>query len=70
MATLRLKIDGMRCDGCAERIHRVLSREHGVREARVSYPEAGATITYNSHSVTETNLRDLIERAGFAPRDP
>ncbi len=67
MATLDLKIDGMRCDGCAERINHLLAGRHGVRDALVSYPKGRATITYNRHAVTETNLREIIERAGFTP---
>ena len=67
MATLELKIDGMRCDGCAERINRLLADRHGVRDASVSYPEARATINYNRHAVTEANLREIIEQAGFTP---
>ena len=67
MATFDLKIDGMRCDGCAERINRLLVDRHGVRDASVSYSEGRATITYNPHAVTETNLREVIERAGFTP---
>ncbi len=67
MATLDLKIDGMRCDGCAERINRLLTDRHGVRDAEVSYPKGWATITYNPQAVTESNLREIVERAGFTP---
>ena len=67
MATLDLKIDGMRCDGCAERINRLLADRHGVRDASVSYPKGRATITYNPHAVSETNLREIVEQAGFTP---
>ncbi len=67
METVTLTIEGMKCDGCAERIHGLLVKELGVRQALVSFPEGCATITFNPLSTTEANLRNVIERAGFTP---
>ena len=65
MNTVTLRIDGMHCDGCAERIRTVVSREVGVEEAEVSYAAAEARIRYNPHIVTGKALAGIIERAGF-----
>ncbi len=65
MNTLTLKIDGMHCDGCAERIRTVVGKQNGVQEAEVSYAAGVARIRYNPHAVTETSLAEVIERAGF-----
>ncbi len=66
MNTVTLRIDGMHCDGCAERIGAVLSRHAGVEDAAVSFAAAEARIRYNPHIVTEEGLAGVIERAGFS----
>ena len=66
MNKVTLRIDGMHCDGCAERIRTVVGREAGVEEAEVSYAAREARIRYNPHLVTEEALAGVIERAGFS----
>jgi copper chaperone len=66
MNTLTLKIEGMHCDGCAERIQTVIGKQQGVREAEVSYADGEARISYNPHVVTEQGLAGVIEGAGFS----
>ncbi len=65
MNTLTLKINGMHCDGCAERIRTVVGKQAGVQQAEVSYTDGEARIHYNPHAVTEKALAEVIERAGF-----
>ena len=66
MKRLKLKIDGMNCDGCAERITTVLEKEPGVRKAQVSFAEGFGDIAYNDHSVEEKRIFEVIEQAGFS----
>ncbi|EQD57795.1 mercuric ion reductase [mine drainage metagenome] len=40
----QLKITGMTCDSCAVHVREALEGVPGVREARVSYPDATAQI--------------------------
>ena len=56
----KLKIDGMNCDGCAERITTLLEKEHGVREAAVSFSAGEGQIAYNSHAVEEERIFEVI----------
>lgn len=65
MNTTIFKINGMHCDSCAERVRTLLSREAGVREARVSFAEGSAKVRYNPHSTSEGRLRKVIENGGF-----
>ena len=69
METVKIEIDGMKCDGCAERIEGLLGKKPGVRETVVSYADGGASVTFNPHSVTEKELHEVIERAGFSVRN-
>jgi len=59
------RIGGMHCDGCADRIRMLLDKEPGVREARVSFAEGSAEVRFNSHTVGEARLREIIETGGF-----
>lgn len=60
-----LKIAGMHCDGCAERISTVLEREPGVRSAEVSFIHKQARVKFNPQRVDDGRLVELVEIAGF-----
>ena len=65
MDTTTFRIDGMNCDGCADRIRTLLGKEPGVREASVSFAEGSAAVRFNPHTVSEARLREIIETGGF-----
>ncbi len=65
METTTIRVEGMHCDGCANRVQRLLEKEPGVREAEVSYPSGQAQVKFNEHTVTTDRLREVIERAGY-----
>lgn len=66
MNTMTFKIEGMHCEGCAERIHGLVSREPGVRGAEVSFATGTAEIRFNRHRIDEKRLREVIEAGGFS----
>ena len=63
--TKTITIDGMHCDGCAQRLKRVLERESGVEKADVSYKDGEAHVQFDGQRTTADRLRDIIERAGY-----
>ena len=65
MATSTIKIEGMHCDGCANRVKGLLEKEPGVREADVSYAAGEAQVKHNEHTVGTDKLREIVERAGY-----
>ena len=65
MNTVTFKIAGMRCDGCAERIHSLLAAVPGVREVSASFAGGVARMRYNPHATNEARLAEVIEKAGF-----
>lgn len=65
MNTTTLKIEGMNCASCAERITKVVEREPGVRDAAVSFAEGQASIRFNPASTNEGRLIEVVEQAGF-----
>lgn len=66
MRTSSMKIDGMMCSGCADRIRAVLETEAGVRRAEISFEDASASVSFNEHTTSEERIREVIERAGFS----
>lgn len=64
-----IKVEGMHCDGCANRVKSLLEKEPGVREADVSYRAGEARVKYNEHTVPEERLRKVIEAAGYSAQD-
>lgn len=69
MSTTTIRIEGMHCDGCAQRLRRVLEREPGVTTADVSWQGGEARVEHDGNATTD-RLRAAIERAGYtAPAD-
>ncbi len=66
MDTVTIKVDGMHCEGCAQRIKTLLERAPGVREAAVSLADGLARVRYNPHVASEDRLAEVIERGGFS----
>jgi copper chaperone len=65
METKTIRVEGMHCDGCANRVKGLLEKEPGVREADVSYQAGEARVKYNEHTVRENRLHEVIEGAGY-----
>lgn len=66
MQSLRLKIGGMHCEGCATTIKALLEREPGVRMADVTFKEGTARVLYDPAAVTEEAIVRLIETPGYS----
>lgn len=65
MKTVRFEIDGMRCDGCADRLRRVLDDARGVHSVDVSFEDRLAEITFNDRAVKADELVSAVAGAGF-----
>jgi len=66
MNTVNLKIDGMHCGGCAERLTSLLEKESGVNTVAISLDEGTGSIAFGSPSTSEEKIIGIIERAGFS----
>ena len=65
MKTARFKIDGMRCDGCADTVKAVVERQSGVQVAEVSYGQGQARILYDPRTITEDRLVTTVQKLGY-----
>lgn len=60
-------VPDMMCQGCAERIEQVLTRQGGVRSAEVQLDAKKATVTYDADATGPEALQSTIETAGYTP---
>ena len=65
METLNWNISGMHCDGCTDRLQKVLSGKVGVQSSRVSFPDEQAFLEYDSSAISSYQIKDAVEKAGF-----
>ena len=66
MRSVQLKIDGMRCQGCAQTLQSVLKRAPGVREVKVSFEDKVARVLVDDPRPDVQRLVALVEQAGYA----
>lgn len=65
MREIKLKIEGMHCAGCSNRLEKILNNVDGVESAKVSLEEKSADIKYNEEEVELNKILQKIEDAGF-----
>ena len=65
MKEIKLKIEGMHCAGCSNRLEKILNNVDGVGSAKVSLEEKSADIKYNEEEVELNTILQEIEDAGF-----
>ena len=65
MKEVNLDIEGMHCTGCSTRLEKVLNNVDGVEGAKVSLEEKKADIKYDETQVSEKELIEAVEDAGF-----
>ncbi|CDE96601.1 MAG: heavy-metal-associated domain-containing protein [Clostridiales bacterium] len=65
MKEIKLKIEGMHCAGCSNRLEKILNNVDGIESAKVSLEEKSADIKYNEEEVELNTILQEIEDAGF-----
>ena len=64
--TLILPITGMTCANCAMNIARGLKKLPGVSDANVNFAAERASVTFDPHSVSPSDLIRQVEKLGFS----
>lgn len=65
MQSVKLKIDGMTCVSCENRIERKLQSTKGVINAKVSYASGTAIVTYNEKLISIEKIIAVIEQHDY-----
>jgi len=64
--TKRLRIDGMTCVSCQNKIERKLLNTAGVEKAEVSYSAGTAVVTYDMDIISFKDITAVIERLDYS----
>lgn len=65
MENIILKINGMKCTGCSQRVERALKNTDGIEDASVNLETREANITYNKDVITYDEICETIVEVGF-----
>jgi len=60
-----IRVEGMSCGGCVRSVTAALKSLPGVADADVSLESAQARVRYDPATVSEQQLREAVEDAGF-----
>lgn len=66
MATLKLKIEGMHCDGCSKTIQGYLLTHDGVKSAAVSFETKIGGVEFDEVKVKEEDIINMIKEVGYS----
>ncbi|MFC1626674.1 heavy metal translocating P-type ATPase [Patescibacteria group bacterium] len=58
-------IKGMHCASCAVRIEDALKKKQGIHEASVNYGTEKASLSYDSTSITEEQIKSVVADTGY-----
>ena len=65
MHTEILKVTGMTCSGCVNKIEHALKAVPGVSSAKASLAQHEATVQFNEAQTSHKQLQSAIEQAGY-----
>ena len=66
MSTIKLSVEGMSCQGCADGLTRRLTNEPGVTKVLVSLEDKSAEVEFDATKVEEARVPEIIREAGFS----
>lgn len=69
MKSLTMKVEGMRCESCAEMIRSCMTTQPGVQAANVSFDEGRAHVLYDPQAIDEDLLVDAVQKLGYRVLD-
>ena len=65
MMQLELKVSGMTCTGCEQRIAKALSRLEGVVRSTANHQTGQVRVVFDATRTSEQPVRSAIEQAGY-----
>lgn len=65
MKTIELIIDGMHCEGCSNRLERVLNNLEGIKIASVTFESKIAKVEFDEEKIKQQEIKEAIIDAGF-----
>jgi len=66
MEKVTIKVEGMKCDGCANTLRKDLEDVKGVSAAETSHSNKSATVTFDKNLIDVEAFHAAIHDAGFS----
>ena len=63
-----LKVSGMSCGGCVDKVTRALQELDGAADVSVSLPAGQVAVPFDAQRASTDDMKAAIERAGYAVR--
>ncbi len=68
MATLKLRVTGMTCEHCQQKVEKALKETAGVYSAVVDLMDGEAEVDFDDDAVTTDQLVAAVEKAGYGAK--
>ena len=65
MQQLDIRVTGMTCNACEQRIERALARVDGVAQSAADHRAARVRVMFDPARISEEAVRSCIERVGY-----
>ncbi len=65
MEQINLRVSGMTCTGCENRVERTLKDVDGVRHVNADHQAGAVTVMLDEHKTDRSAVRARIEQAGY-----
>lgn len=65
VTTVKLKVTGLDCAGCANFIHKKLSVTNGIIGDEVNYPGDITIVKYNADKISDKKIAGIINKLGY-----
>jgi copper chaperone CopZ len=62
-----IKIKGMHCVSCENRVKEAISNIHGVKDTKIDYTTEKATIDFDQTKTDIKNIMRVIKNVGYEP---
>lgn len=65
MKSVTLKVEGLRCNGCAEKVRVRIAEQPGVHATDVSFEQGQARVLYDPQTTDEDRLVGAVQELGY-----
>jgi Cu+-exporting ATPase len=60
-----MKITGMTCAACAQRVEKAVGKLGGVKSASVNFATEKLTVEYDAGAISGLNIKETIQKTGY-----
>ena len=68
MDTITLKVEGMMCNGCENRVQNALSSINGVKQVKANHVDGTVTVTLEKE-IDKNTIKEKIEDIGYEVKE-